>query len=44
MKKFKCPNCHNEKEVDDNIIMVSCGCGYFMDEIIIPKNIMEIKK
>lgn len=32
MKKFKCPNCHREVEVNGDIISALCGCGYSMVE------------
>ncbi len=35
MKKFKCPNCKRETEVEGNMIMVICGCGYEMIEQVI---------
>jgi len=33
MKKFKCPNCARECEVEGDIIMIQCGCGYKMNEM-----------
>lgn len=27
MKTCKCPNCHREIEMEDNIVMVQCKCG-----------------
>ena len=35
MKLFKCPNCHKEREKENNIKMVFCGCGYYMEELIL---------
>ncbi len=34
MKKFKCPNCKKETEVNGDTITVLCGCGYYMVEQI----------
>lgn len=30
MKHWKCPNCHNERVTEGNIVMVRCGCGEYM--------------
>ena len=48
MKTFKCPNCHKEREKENNIKMVLCGCGYYMEELdshsdIRNKNKKEVK-
>ena len=33
MKIFKCPDCKDVKQTDNNIIMVQCGCGTHMEEV-----------
>lgn len=35
---FKCDNCKRMREVEEesregSIVMILCGCGYYMDEI-----------
>lgn len=29
--KWRCPNCKRTRETDENIIMVRCGCGEYME-------------
>ena len=31
MKKAKCDNCKKEIEVENDVIMVVCGCGYTIE-------------
>jgi hypothetical protein len=42
MTRWKCPNCKNnyetEEEGENATIMVLCGCGYYMDKIEEEKN------
>ena len=33
MKIFKCPNCKDITNKENNIIMVQCPCGYHMQEV-----------
>ena len=33
MKEIKCDNCKSEYEVENNIIMKFCKCGYTIDLI-----------
>lgn len=35
MKKYKCPNCKREIEVEGEKVLVMCFCGYEMYEVII---------
>jgi len=34
MKKIKCNNCKREYEVEDDVFMSVCGCGYTIEIII----------
>jgi len=40
MKKYKCPNCKRETEVEGDMISVLCGCGYYMVEQLKEKDDM----
>jgi hypothetical protein len=31
MKQLVCPNCHNKREVENDVVMVQCSCGYKME-------------
>ena len=33
MKIFKCPNCHDVRNKEDNILYVRCPCGYAMEQV-----------
>ena len=32
MKNYKCPHCKREREKGDEIMIVECLCGEFMEE------------
>ena len=34
MKTFKCPNCKRDTESKDDIVIILCSCGEYMEEDI----------